>query len=74
MYISHVNGASLHASLYFHRSIGDVIKKLKAKIERSRDQESAFEMVVRRGKILNDTLRRMERVTFDANKPIRVYL
>ncbi len=31
-----------------------------------------FEMVVRRGHVLSDALRRMERLAFDPSKPIKV--
>ena len=34
--------------------------------------ESAFEMVVRRSHVLDDALRRMEKITYDPKKKLKV--
>ena len=51
------------------RSVGDVIKNLQCEVSK----DSTFEMVVRRGKVLSDALRRMERLTFEPNKQLKVF-
>ena len=67
----HIN-IVLNHTIYFclsHRNISDVIKSLRRNLKA---KEFTFEMVVRRGDILSDALRRMERLAFDPNKPIKV--
>ena len=41
-------------------------------LQKEVDENSTFEMVVRRSHILSDTLRRMEKVTFDPRKKLNV--
>ena len=57
---------------FSHRNIGDVIRRLRTRKSLKANGDFVFEMVVRRGDILSDALRRMERLAFDPNKPMKV--
>ncbi len=47
--------------------MGDIVKYLKKTIA-----STDFDMIVRRGYMLEDTLRRMNKMSFDRNKTITV--
>ncbi len=53
-----------------NRSAADVVGNLRKSVKAI---NSKFEMVIRRGNVLSDTLRRMEKITFDSHKPLKVH-